>query len=323
MIFRADGSPFAHRVEASLKMRPQFDPMTQTFTSPQVVCRPALSRDTADVLEFCKGIWDGHDYIQYVWDMWLGDADGPLITAEYGGRAVGIAKISHVSRGQWWFEGLRVDPKLQGLKIGSHLHEYIDQWWLEHGDGYVRLMTSSKRVKVHHLCEKSGYHKIADVVSDYETTPLDGPADAFQLVTLGEVKPSLEFVLQCPILKMTGLMDDFWRQVRPDEFLLGEMIRTGRAFWWRGGEGLLFTWAWGNGTEDDPKVLGISLPACPMEILSEFLLDVRRLAGSRGCKFVVWVTPIHDVVRDALKTAGFHPDQDDTMFVYEKKHPVS
>ena len=297
--------------------------MTQTFTSPQVVCRPALPRDTADVLEFCKGIWDGHDYIQYVWDMWLGDADGPLITAEYGGRAVGIAKISHVSRGQWWFEGLRVDPKLQGLKIGSHLHEYIDRWWLEHGDGHVRLMTSSKRVKVHHLCEKSGYHKIADVVSDYETTPLDGPADAFQLVTSGEVKPSLEFVLQCPILKMTGLMDDFWRQVRPDEFLLGEMIRTGRAFWWRSGEGLLFTWAWGNGTEDDPKVLGISLPACTIEMLPELLLDIRRLAGSRGCKFVVWVTPIHDVVRDALKTAGFHPDQDDTMFVYEKKHPVS
>ena len=193
--------------------------MTQTFTSPQVVCRPALPRDTADVLEFCKGIWDGQDYIQYVWDAWLGDADGPLITAEYGGRAVGVSKISHVSQGQWWFEGFRVDPKLQGLRIGSHLHEYVDQWWLEHGDGYVRLMTSSQRVKVHHLCEKTGYHKIAEVVSYYESTPLDGSTDAFRPVTPGEVKAALEFTLKNPILQMTGLMDDVWRQVTPNEIL--------------------------------------------------------------------------------------------------------
>jgi hypothetical protein len=148
---------------------------------------------------------------------------------------------------------------------------------------------------------------------------LDGPADAFQLVTLGEVKTSLEFVFKSPILKMTGLMDDFWRQVRPDEVLLGEFIRTGRAFWWRGGDGLLLTWAWDN--EIEPNVLGISLPACTIKMLPELLLDIRRLAANRGCKHVLWVAPAHDAVRDALKAVDFHPDQDDTMFVYEKKHP--
>ncbi len=297
--------------------------MTQTFTSPQVVCRPALPRDAADVLEFCKGIWDGQDYIQYVWDMWLGDADGPLITAEYGGRAVGIAKISHVSQGQWWLEGFRVDPKYQGLKVGSRLHNYVDEWWLEHGDGYVRLMTSSQRVKVHHLCEKSGYYKIADVVTYYESTALDGPTDAFQPVIPGEVKAVLEFTLKNPILKLTGLMDDVWRQVTPDEILLEEFIRTGRAFWWRGGKGLLFTWAWGNDDETGPKVLGVGLPACPIEILPGLLLDIRHLAGSRGCKYVNWVAPVHEAVKNAVNIAGFQPDHDDTAFVYEKKHPGS
>jgi GNAT superfamily N-acetyltransferase len=297
--------------------------MTQTFASPQVVCRPALPRDTADVIEFCKGIWDGQDYIQYVWDAWLADARGPLITAEYGGRAVGISKISHVSQGQWWFEGLRVDPRLQGLRIGSHLHEYVDQWWLEHGDGYVRLMTNSKRVKVHHLCEKSGYRKIADVVTYYESTALDGPTDAFQPVMPGEVKAALEFAFKSPILKLTGLMDDGWKQVRPDEYLLGEFIRTGRAYWWRGGGGLLITWAWGNDDETGEKVLGVGLPACTIEILPELLLDIRHLAADRGCKFVNWVAPIHDAVKDALKASGFQPDQDDTTFIFEKKHPDS
>ena len=40
---------------------------------PVVVCRPALPRDTADVLEFSKFIWNGHDYVKYVWDEWLND----------------------------------------------------------------------------------------------------------------------------------------------------------------------------------------------------------------------------------------------------------
>jgi len=297
--------------------------MDQTFASPQVVCRPALPRDAADVLEFCKGIWDGQDYIQYVWDEWLADARGLLVTAEYGGRAVGISKITFISQGQWWFEGFRVDPKLQGLKIGSHLHEYVDRWWLEHGDGYARLMTSCRRVKVHHLCEKFGYHKIADVVINYVSAALDGPIDAFQPATPDEVNAVLEFAFKSPILKMTGLMDDFWRQVKPNEILLGEFIRARRAFWWRGGDGLLLTWARDNDDDEEAKALGISLPACPIEILPELLFDIRHLAASRGCKQVLWVAPVNDSVEDALTTAGFYPDQDDIAFVYEKKHPGS
>ena len=145
--------------------------MTQSFSSPVVVCRPALPSDKADVIEFTKFIWDGHDYIQYVWDEWLADPEGILAAAEYGGHCVGLAKVSLLAPGQWWLQGLRVDPKFQDLKIGSHLHRYVDEWWLEHGDGVVRLMTGSKRVKVHHMSEKLGYTKILEV-KEFETNSL-------------------------------------------------------------------------------------------------------------------------------------------------------
>jgi hypothetical protein len=90
-----------------------------SFSSPVPVCRPALPLDKADVLEFTKFIWDGHDYIRYVWDDWLADPRGILAVVEYGGHAVGLGKVSYVAQGQWWLEGLRVDPRYQGLKIGS------------------------------------------------------------------------------------------------------------------------------------------------------------------------------------------------------------
>ena len=47
-----------------------------------VVCRPALAKDTEEVMELCSHIWDGGDYIPQVWDEWLADPDGLLGVAE-------------------------------------------------------------------------------------------------------------------------------------------------------------------------------------------------------------------------------------------------
>ena len=114
--------------------------MKSTFSFPVVVCRPALPCDKADVLEFTKFTWDfGRDYIKYVWDDWLADPNGILVSAEYNGHCVGIAKASLSAPGQWWLEGLRIDPNFQGLGIASHIHRYVDDWWLEHGNGTVNI----------------------------------------------------------------------------------------------------------------------------------------------------------------------------------------
>ena len=135
------------------------------FSSPRVICRPALPSDAADVLEFTKFIWDGHDYIKYVWQDWLADPHGLLVVAQYGRHAVGLGKITLLAPGQWWLEGVRVDPNYQGLKIGSHVMEYMDQWLLENGHGDVRYMTSSERFQMHHLGGRLGYTKLGEVRS--------------------------------------------------------------------------------------------------------------------------------------------------------------
>jgi GNAT superfamily N-acetyltransferase len=290
-----------------------------SFSSPVLTCRPALPRDTADVLEFTKFIWNGHDYIKYVWEEWLAGPLGLLVAAEYSGHCVGIAKVTFVSPGQWWYEGLRVDPKFQGLKIGSHLHEYIDGWWLEHGDGFARLMTSAKRVKVHHLCERLGYSKIAEVKGYYVPAKLNGPFDSFHPVAADEVKTALEFVLNSQTLNLTGLMDTGWQQVTPNEHILNEIVNAGHAFWWGEHKGLLLTR--NDDNDEGAKVLGVVLSACEVEFLSDFLLDIRYLAAAQGCKDVFWIAPIHDVVLSALKNAGFKTDWEDAAFVYEKRHP--
>jgi GNAT superfamily N-acetyltransferase len=198
-----------------------------TFSNPVVVCRPALPSDKTDVLEFTKFIWDGRDYVKYVWDEWLADPQGMLAVAQYGRQCVGLGKISLSAPGQWWLQGLRVDPKFQGMKISSHIQRYLDEWWLEHGDGVVRLMTSSKRPKVHHLSEKFGFTKTLEV-KEFEANSLDEPCETFQPLQKNEISSALQMVFGSPVLALgRGLFDRGWDALQPTGDILAAIQGEG------------------------------------------------------------------------------------------------
>jgi GNAT superfamily N-acetyltransferase len=291
---------------------------TDTFSSPVVVCRPALPSDKADVIEFTKFIWDGHDYIQYVWDEWLADPQGILAAAEYGGQCVGLAKVSLSAPGQWWLQGLRVDPKFQDMKIGSQLHRYVDEWWLEHGDGVVRLMTSSKRTKVHHLSEKFGYSKVLEV-KEFETDSLDEPCTGFVSLKKDELSMALNVARDSPVLTLGhGLFDRGWDALQPTEDILTSIQQQGLAFWWRGGEGVLLAW---DDENEAGKVLGLGLPACSLESLPELLRDTRRLAAQQGRVGVFWIAPLEAEILSAAEMAGYRHHVEHSGYLYEKRHP--
>ena len=295
--------------------------MTPTFSSPVVVCRPALPLDKANVLEFTKFTWDfNRDYIKYVWDGWLADSHGFLAAAEYGGHCVGIAKASLSTPGQWWLQGFRVDPKVQGQHIGSHIHAYIDGWWLEHGDGVVRFMTSSKRVKVHHLAEKLGYEKVLEM-KELEASVLEEPCESFQPVEEDEIQDALQFALGSPPLAAShGLFDIGWEAICPDEKIISEIQQQSMAFWWRGRDGLLLIWEhWSN----EGNMLGVGLPACGTESLPELLRDTRRLAAQQGSIGTFWIAPLETEVMSAAGKAGYIHRREHNIFLYEKRHSFS
>ncbi len=290
--------------------------MNHTFSAPVVVCRPALPRDKADVLEFTKFIWEGGDYIRYVWDDWLADPHGLLTAAEYGGHCVGIAKVSLLAPGQWWLEGLRVDPEFQEKGIASHLHEYVDNWWLEHGEGVVRFMTSSRRLKVHHLAGVRGYEKILEM-NELEAPVLDEPCETFRPVQENEIQEALDFASNSPLMKASeGLFDVGWSVIRANEEILTHIQQRGLAFWWRDRQGLLLAWQdWGDEG-------GLSLPASGMESLPELLRDARRLAAQRGLPIAFWISPLTEEIMSAAGVAGYTPHKSHTIFLYAKSHPA-
>ena len=304
--------------------------MNQILSSGQVTCRPAVERDRADIREFCKTIWDGHDYVPDVIDDWLHDPQGIFAVAEYQGRAIACSKITRLVDGQWWLEGFRVNPRFQGLKVGSLLHRYVDQWWLEYEDGVLRLMTSSKNKAVHHLCESTAFTKRFEV-RGYTAEPLAGHTNMFTSAAFNEkdLPPLVDFARASPSLAITNHVVDFgWRSVDVIDQATVAALFAGYSglernfFWWCQHKGLLIVWDDFDSEQNESR-MGIGVLACALEDMSTLLVDVRHLAAKQGKTSVFWLAPVHEQVQTALKQAGFSSDWDNTAYIFEKIHPGS
>jgi acetyltransferase (GNAT) family protein len=295
--------------------------MTTNFVDPRPVIRPALPLDREAVLEFCKFIWDGHDYIPDVWDDWMADPSGQMFVAEYAGKAVGLGRLTLLAPGQWWLEGLRVDPAHQDRKIGTLMNDYLNALWLERGEGYLRLMTSAKRVKVHHMAEQHGMARIAER-SFFIAEPRDSAGEsAFIPLGDGEIAEAAQFAVAAESTALTGPMADVgWRFATPTDTLFRNFLRRGdaSAYWWRDRKGLLLAW---EDEWDEGRFLLVSLAACPIGDLTALLLDLRGLAAGRRLQFVGWNATLQPQMEGVLAEAGFRREDDGSGYIFEKRHP--
>ena len=281
-----------------------------------VTLRPARPEDTHDVLELTRTIFNGHDYIPQVWEEWLADPNGCLLSAEYQGQVIGIGRVREVSPMDWWLEGLRVHPEFQGRGVGAQLHDALVAHWQANGQGALRLATSSKRLTVHHLCERTGFKW----VGEYSYFQADALADApsgFRQAEPGEEKLAVSFAESSPLFELHNELIDLgweWQPLRTAS--LAEPIAKGGVLWQRGGAGLLFYYM-DTEDEDQRPIPVISMAACNVEALPELLRKFRRLAGELGCAHCGWTAPLKDDLVEALTNAGYQRLWDDSIYIFE------
>ncbi len=289
------------------------------FSAPALVIRPTLPVDTPDVLEFCKHTWGGDDYVPYVWSDWLADPDGTMFTAEYGGEAVGISRLKFLTEDQWWLEGLRVNPKYEDRGIGRRLNNYSVGHWIEHCSGAVRLLTSSKRVKVHHMCETGGFVRRGEFVG-YTAPALDTTGLEYQAVAESETAEASGYIDEnISLAPGWGLIDLGWHFITPDRAVLAREILKQQVHWWRGRQGLLTIWE--DDDDQGTRYAMIGLAVCQPEDIAAFLHDFRGLASHLGFQQTGWVAPASAKLVEALLKNSFTTDWDDSVYLFEKKHP--
>lgn len=280
---------------------------------PALVCRPALPMDAAGVMDVVRNIWNGHDYIPYVWNDWLADPHGLMAVAELGGRIVGLGKATRLGAGDWWLEGMRVHPECEGRGFARHIFNYLLAYWETQG-GVVRLMTHCKNFKIHHLCEQSGFARIGALA--YASAPaLAEPVKELSPLRAAELADALDLAQDTPPLAY-GLVDYGWKWGQASFPWLEEALHRERFWGWRTGAGWLTTW---EDEEEGEKQLLLQGAVCPPQDVEDYLLDFRRLAAHLGYPRAYWMAPLRPELAPTLETAGFSADLDEATFLYEKK----
>ncbi len=287
--------------------------------TPVAVCRPALPLDTPAILKLASRIWEGHDYLPSVWEDWLKDPVGLLAVAEYAGRTAGCGKLSRLSASDWWVEGLRVDPDLQGGGIGQHILGYLLACWRETGSGVIRLATNTANLPVHHMCAHFGFRRTGELTR-YQASNLQAGASLalpFQPLSPSDAGRAFGLAQASTARRLApALLDLGWQWAAPSPALLAQAAAEARAWWWRDGAGLVTVWL--DPEETEPFAC-LGWLACPAELIGACLLDFRRLAGSLGCKQAGWVTTLEPELLEILHAAGYERAWgDEALLIYEK-----
>ncbi len=288
--------------------------MSELFDQDVIVCRPAQARDTEAVMELSSHIWEGGDYLPYVWEEWMADPEGLLGVAEIHGRVAGVFKLTRFQDDEWWMEGLRVHPDFQGQGVATHIHNYVVDTWRKIGKGVIRLVTASINIKVHHMCEQGGFKRLIEIIP-YRAASLLEKTESFTLLIKEDAQEAMELIETSEMFALASRMVKLgW--VYGDLKLkdIQESIDKGRAWWWRGRSGLLTIF---EDEEDGELSPWIQLLACPLSSLEDMLADYRRLMSASGYKYAYWMAPNHAEVISTAEKTGFAQSWDISFYIYE------
>ena len=212
--------------------------MTETVTF-----RPVVSADKDRVLAFTAHTWgaDEGDYIHDVFDDWLVDQSGEFTAALIADQVVAIAKLTDLGDGEWWFEGLRVDPDFRRRGIASALNRYHVDLARRLGGKVIRYMTAYDNVGSQTIGAQAGFqHTVTfsarlaaasdEFASPAKLTPADGPA-------------ALTW-LDSPLVRYQHrAFRDAWSVQTMTEAAITRAMSEGRAFGLKTPDGRVAAWA--------------------------------------------------------------------------------
>ena len=284
-----------------------------------LVIRPARADDRAVLEAIAAQIWDGEDYLPRVFDDWLADPHGGFFVAERHGQVIGAAKLSRLSEGEWWMQGLRVDPAFQGQGIGRILHHFLANYVRQHDTGEVRFSTASRTHAVHRLASETGFRRELACVL-LHAPALDEPPQHWHALHVDDLPRvwqwlahSAHFEQACRSLEWNWT---FYRITQP---LLRERLSAGLVYGWLPQadatlEGVLV----GNPLRpsNSPPALKIGYLDVAGAALSEAARDARRLAAALGQSRVRIKPPKAQLA--AFEQAGYTREWDAEVWLYAR-----
>jgi len=125
---------------------------------PDVELRALAETDRDRVAEISSQIWDGHDYVPELFDVWLGE--GEAVAAVLDGQVIAFAHRTWIHPRCAWFEGIRTDPVFRGRGAGRAITEHLIAQAVDDGAQRITLSTHADNVASIHIIESYGFERV-------------------------------------------------------------------------------------------------------------------------------------------------------------------
>ncbi len=177
----------------------------------KLVVRRARAEDREAIVAMSRGIWGGSDYLPLVWDRWLADDKGLLLTATLDGRPVGMSKITILSPGEVWLEGLRLHHDLQGRGLTKQINRVAFREVMKLRPKSVRYSTGAGNAVSRHLGERRGFWQVARTHWMWGAARRNGPIRG-RVAEPRELNELIAFVRDSECYRsMSGLLAIGWK----------------------------------------------------------------------------------------------------------------
>ncbi len=282
------------------------------------IFRPTRAKDKPRALEITAHTWDDGDYIPEVWDNWLADPKGELTSVELDGSVVAFAKLTGQGEGQWWQEGLRVDPAYRLKGLGQAMNTYQVELAKKLGGRVIRHATGIDNEGSHRIAERAGFHVLTRFV-ERVADKLDAPVEA-RALTSADLDAVWSIAYDSVLLRASqGVYVFAWKACQMTRERLAEHLDAGSvmgvALQQRRNEaGRLCAWCL---VENDPNWdrLGVTTLFGATDGITQLARAMRAQAAALGKKMVEVMATPHPRVLEALELAGYrleaNPKQDD------------
>jgi ribosomal protein S18 acetylase RimI-like enzyme len=279
--------------------------------------RPIRLEDKARILAFTAHTWgeEEGDYIGDVFDAWLADRAGEFTAAVLADQVVGIAKLTDLGDGEWWFEGLRVDPAQRRKGIGEALNRYQVDLARRLGGQVMRYMTGGENTGSQTIGQRAGFeHVITFAAYLADATPeFDLPA----VLASDDVGAVLRWQ-DSPLMRYQhGAYRDSWSVRALNEREIRQTIEARRAYSLKDRAGQIAAWAvlrpseYDEDSEDSAvRRLRIDHLDGEMAAVIELAQQLRALAAAQNKNQLSAGVSDYPPLTEALKAARYQLNPD-------------
>lgn len=280
----------------------------------RLVVRMARLSDREPILEMSGRIWGGTDYLPLVWDKWLADTRGTLLTVTLGGKPVGVSKVTLLGPREVWLEGLRLDPALHGQGLSRQINRGTFRAAMKFNPRSIRYATGTGNAASRRLAEKRGFWLVARGRWMFGPA-IKGGTLSGRAARPNEVQAVWELVRESECLRsMSGLYGVGWRFPELTRRRLRSLLREGRVrvLPRRGRVRAVAVY----------DIAGIDGDVClgfvdgPDRMIAALARDVRKIAARLGRTEAAAMLPAGRIA-DVVRATGYGSNYPSEAIVYE------